>query len=193
MSWGMALMSLSETEQTQLLTLARASIAHGLSKGHALPVKLADYPHTLTQPRATFVTLERHGQLRGCIGMLEAIRPLVEDVAENAYAAAFRDPRFPPLRDAELADLQLHISILSPAEALSFDSEADLLAQIRPGIDGLILHDHGHRGTFLPSVWEQLPDKTQFLQHLKQKAGLPAHYWSDTLQVSRYTTFMFGE
>lgn len=193
MSWGMALMSLNETEQAQLLTLARTSIAHGLSKGHALPVKLADYPDTLTQPRATFVTLERHGQLRGCIGMLEAIRPLVEDVAENAYAAAFRDPRFPPLRDAELADLQLHISILSPAEALSFDSEADLLAQIRPGIDGLILHDHGHRGTFLPSVWEQLPDKTQFLQHLKQKAGLPAHYWSETLLVSRYTTFMFGE
>lgn len=124
--------------------------------------------------------------------MLQAIRPLVKDVAENAYAAAFRDPRFPPLREAEMSDLALHISILSPSENMTFSSEDDLLSQIRAGVDGLVLQENGHRGTFLPSVWEQLPDKILFLQQLKQKAGLPANYWSDTIKVARYTTFLIS-
>lgn len=137
--------------------------------------------------RATFVTLEIGGQLRGCIGMLEAHRPLANDVAENAFSAAFRDPRFPPLSDVEFDDLEISISVLSPPEEMSFSSEKDLLDQIRPGIDGLILEEGFRKGTFLPSVWEQLSEKEAFLEHLKQKAGLPPGYWSDTLRVFRYT------
>jgi AmmeMemoRadiSam system protein A len=188
----MALMSLNENQQNQLLELAKASIKHGLRTGQSLSINLSDYADELTEDRATFVTLEHHGQLRGCIGMLQAIRPLVKDVAENAYAAAFRDPRFPPLREAEMSDLALHISILSPSENMTFSSEDDLLSQIRAGVDGLVLQENGHRGTFLPSVWEQLPDKILFLQQLKQKAGLPANYWSDTIKVARYTTFLIS-
>lgn len=185
-------MSLNKSQKSQLLQLARDSIRLGLETGKPLRVDLQIYPAELTVDRACFVTLERQGQLRGCIGMLEAVRPLVEDVAENAFSAAFRDPRFPPLTKEELADLDLHISILSPAESMSFDSEQDLIAQLRPGVDGLILQDGYRRGTFLPSVWEQLPDARLFLRHLKQKAGLPPDYWSDTLKISRYTTEMFS-
>lgn len=185
-------MSLTKTQQDQLLVLARQSIAHGLQTGRPLAVNLDDYPAALSQSRATFVTLERHDQLRGCIGMLEALRPLAEDVAENAFAAAFRDRRFPPLTADELADLELHISVLSPAEAIGFTSEADLISQLRPGIDGVILQERGRRGTFLPSVWDDLPKPNEFLHHLKQKAGLPPTYWSDTIQAYRYTTEMFG-
>lgn len=185
-------MSLTESERNILLKLARDSIEHGLRTGKPLKIKISNYASELTVDRACFVTLERQGQLRGCIGMLEAVRPLVEDVAENAFAAAFRDPRFPPLSEDELADLDIHISILSPAELIDFSSEQDLLSKIRPGIDGLILQDGYHRGTFLPSVWEQLPDPRQFLRHLKQKAGLPTDYWSDSVKISRYTTEMFS-
>jgi AmmeMemoRadiSam system protein A len=113
-------------------------------------------------------------------------------VAQNAYAAAFSDPRFPPLREGEFEELDIHISILSPAEAMHFTSEADLLQQLRPGEDGLVMEEGFRRGTFLPSVWEQLPTPELFLRHLKQKAGLPADYWSSTLEVSRYTTHSFG-
>jgi len=178
--------------QNTLLKLAQDSIVHGLRTGQALQPVLTDFPDSLRQKQASFVTLERHGQLRGCIGMLEAVRPLALDVAENAFAAAFRDPRFPPLRDSELFGLQLHISILSPSEAIHFESESDLVAQLQPNIDGLILQEGLHRGTFLPSVWEQLPESKDFLRHLKQKAGLPAEYWSNSLQVWRYRTEIFG-
>lgn len=188
----MVLMSLTKQQQDSLLQLARQSIRHGLRHGIPLRIELDAYPAALLQQRASFVTLQRHGQLRGCIGMLEAVRPLVEDVAKNAFAAAFRDPRFPPLREAECADLELHLSILSPAEALSFTSESELLAQLQPRIDGLILQEGHRRGTFLPSVWHQLPQAEEFLQHLKQKAGLPAQYWSDSLRVWRYRSESFG-
>lgn len=185
-------MATSTENRGILLAVAGASIRYGLSHGRPLPVSAADYAPELGLQRATFVTLQRRGKLRGCIGMLEAVRPLVEDVAHNAYAAAFSDPRFAPLTTAELVGLELHLSILSPGEPLHCSSEADLVRQMRPGIDGLILSDRGRRGTFLPSVWESLPTPVQFLRHLKQKAGLPADYWSDTLQVTRYTTESFG-
>lgn len=188
----MVLMSLNDSDKRLLIQLAKDSIKHGLATGQPLQVKLQDYPPELTVDRATFVTLERQGQLRGCIGMLEAVRPLVEDIAENAFSAAFRDPRFPPLTADELTDLDLHISVLSPAEAMSFTSEQDLVSKIQPGIDGLILQEGYRRGTFLPSVWEQLPDAQQFLRHLKQKAGLPPDYWSDSVKISRYKTEMFS-
>jgi AmmeMemoRadiSam system protein A len=108
-------------------------------------------------------------------------------VAENAYAAAFRDPRFPPVSESEFTQLEYHISLLTPAEPLQFRDEADLISQLQPNVDGLVLEDGRHRGTFLPSVWESLPDRKQFLQQLKLKAGLSPDYWSDTVKVSRYT------
>ncbi|TCT20691.1 AmmeMemoRadiSam system protein A [Thiobaca trueperi] len=180
-------------QRRTLLEIATRSIAHGLERGIPLEVDPADYPQPLRAIRATFVTLEMAGNLRGCIGVLEAFRPLVEDVAHNAFAAAFEDPRFPRLRPTEFAGLDLKISILTPAEPLTFASEAELLSQIRPGIDGLILQDRRHRGTFLPSVWEQLPDPVDFLEHLKRKAGLPGGYWSNSLRVLRYTSESFGK
>jgi AmmeMemoRadiSam system protein A len=188
----MALMSLTKPQQTVLLTLAWESIAHGLKTGKPLSVNPDEYPPELVEPRATFVTLERQKELRGCIGMLEAIRPLVEDVAENAFAAAFCDRRFLALTDHELDDLEVHISILSPAEEMTFGSELDLLAQLRPHVDGLILQEGSHRATFLPSVWESLHAPMQFLQQLKLKAGLPAAYWSKTIKAYRYTTESIG-
>lgn len=183
--------TLCEEEHILLRKIAREAIEYGLNEENHLPVETSRYPKSLQNPGASFVTLNRNGQLRGCIGSLEAYQPLVNDVAYNAYAAAFNDPRFPPLTEDELADLELHISVLTPAQPMNFNSESDLLEQIRPGIDGLVLEDGFNRGTFLPSVWESLPDKTTFLRHLKQKAGLPPDYWSPTIKVSRYTTESF--
>lgn len=182
-----------ETEQQQqLMEIANASIRHGIDYGRPLIPELDRLPPQLRESGASFVTLHRLGELRGCIGSLIPHRPLAEDIAENAYSAAFSDSRFPPLREEELEGLDIHISILSPAEPMHFNSEADLLAQLRPGVDGLIMEEGLRRGTFLPSVWEQLPKAELFLRHLKQKAGLPADYWSETLQVRRYTTYSFG-
>lgn len=180
-------MSYNPQQHQILLTLARESIKTGLTKGKALPVDSSDFDPELQQQRASFVTLHKYQQLRGCIGSLQALRPLVEDVSQNAYAAAFRDPRFEPVKASELDQLEISISILTPAEPMSFSSEADLIQQLRPGEDGLILQQGYQRGTFLPAVWEQLPNPKEFLQHLKLKAGLPADYWSDSIQVSRYS------
>jgi len=175
-----------------LLQIARESISLGLTQDTPLSVIAGNYPAELQAVRACFVTLNQRGALRGCIGHLEASLPLIEDVAENAYSAAFRDPRFPPLAPHELADLEIHISVLTPSQPISFTSEADLIGQLRPYVDGLILTDGLHRGTFLPSVWEQLPEPAQFLRHLKLKAGLGADYWSDYIQVYRYETESFA-
>jgi AmmeMemoRadiSam system protein A len=183
---------LDDHERKTLLQVAADSVRHGLATGQALEVEVADYSAALQQSGASFVTLTIQRQLRGCIGMLQATRPLVEDVAQNAYAAAFEDTRFPPLSAVEYDQLEYHISILNPAEAIEFESEADLLQQLRPGIDGLILEDRGRRATFLPSVWESLPQAADFLRHLKMKAGLAPDYWSNTLHAQRYTVEDFG-
>ena len=149
--------NLSKEDRTTLLDVARRSIQHGLTEHSPLPVKLEEYAETLRPIRATFITLETEGRLRGCIGTLEARSPLVKDVADHAFAAAFEDPRFPPLRSEEFPHLDIHISVLSPAEPLHFQSEDELLAQLRPGVDGLILRlGQQRRATFLPSVWETL-------------------------------------
>jgi hypothetical protein len=185
-------MSLTKEQQQRLLDLAKSSIQHGLQTGRALKVNLADFPAELTERRATFVTLHKHHQLRGCIGMLEAVRPLAEDIAENAFLAAFKDPRFPPLTEDEFGELEIHLSILTPAEPVAFSSEQELITQLQPGIDGLILEEGRRRGTFLPSVWEQLPEPEQFLRHLKQKAGLAPDYWSESIRIYRYRTEMIG-
>ncbi len=186
-------MHLTDSDKQQLLQLARNSIQHGLQSGNPLSVDSDAFTESLKQTAACFVTLNIQGQLRGCIGHLSAIEPLVDDVAENAFSAAFRDPRFPPLSESEFNDIEIEISVLTPAEKMSFSDEQDLLAQIQPGVDGLILEDGYYRGTFLPSVWESLPDKQDFWTHLKLKAGLSPGHWSDTLQVSRYHTLAFSE
>jgi len=184
---------LGSQERNELLVVARASIRHGLDGHRPLVVDPARYPASLQQERAAFVTLTEEGRLRGCIGHLEACQALVRDVADNAFAAAFRDPRFQPLSAAELERIHIHVSVLSPQEPLDIGSELELLKVIRPGVDGLILEEEHHRGTFLPSVWETLRDPRQFLAHLKMKAGLSPEYWSDRMKVARYTTESFGE
>lgn len=184
---------LDPSQRRVLLALARRSIEHGLEQGGPLPVVPSDYPADLRARRATFVTLEAEGTLRGCIGHLEAVQPLVLDVAENAFAAAFRDPRFPPLTRPELARLAIDVSVLTPSQSLSFTSEEALLRMIEPGRDGLILEEGAARGTFLPTVWESLPEPRAFLRHLKQKAGLPPDHWSDRIRVRRYRTESFSE
>ncbi len=172
-----------------LTRLARAAIATRLGgAGATLPC-----PDWMRKPGATFVTLTQKGQLRGCIGSLEAHRPLSDDLLENARAAAFRDPRFPPLEADELPHTRVEVSILSPAEPMTFTDQADLLRQLRPGVDGLILEHGHHRGTFLPQVWEQLPRPADFLAHLKRKAGLAADFWAPDLKVSRYTVEKYKE
>ncbi|MBF0264225.1 MAG: AmmeMemoRadiSam system protein A [Gammaproteobacteria bacterium] len=177
----------NEQDRNTLLQLAKESIKYGLDNHEPLSVTLNNYAETLQSKRASFVTLNINHQLRGCIGSLVAHRPLAEDIAHNAYAAAFSDPRFPSLSETEFSLLEYHLSVLSESSPMSFASEEDLLQQMRPGIDGLILEDNGQRGTFLPSVWEQLPDAVSFLKHLKQKAGLPINHWSNNIKVSRYT------
>jgi AmmeMemoRadiSam system protein A len=188
----MVLMSLSKEHQQRLLELAKSSIKHGLQTGKSLTINLADFPPELAEPGATFVTLYINHKLRGCMGALDAVRPLANDTAENAFSAAFKDSRFPPLEAEELAELEIHLSILSPAEAISFTSEQDLLSQLQPSIDGLILKEGSRRATFLPSVWESLPTPQEFLRQLKQKAGLPKDYWSDSIKVYRYRTEPVG-
>ncbi len=184
---------LTPQEKAILLRLARESIRYGLESGKPLMLDISSLPESLQQTRASFVTLHKHGQLRGCIGSIIPTRPLALDVSHNAFAAAFEDPRFPPVQASELDDLDIEISILSMPEPIEFSSEEDLLEKIRPGIDGLILKEGPYSGTFLPSVWEQIPDKREFLRQLKRKAGLPADYWSPTIRVFRYTTDSFSE
>lgn len=177
-----------------LLAGARAAIRHGLQQDRIASVNLDDYPPALHKTQASFVTLKIRGQLRGCIGTLEAYRPLVIDVVENAHAAAFRDPRFAPLAADEYRLLSLHLSLLGIAESLSPSSEKQLLSVLRPGIDGLILDAGGrHRSTFLPAVWQSLPDPEDFLAQLRLKAGLPAGYWSSDIRFFRYTVEEISE
>ncbi|MGE5504260.1 MAG: AmmeMemoRadiSam system protein B [Actinomycetota bacterium] len=171
-----------------LTDLARRSIGAALAAGGKAPrLELpADAPERLREPGAVFVTLKRHGQLRGCIGSPTAWRPLGEDVVDNACKAAFGDPRFPPVSAAEVEELDLSVSVLTAPVPMTFAGEADLLAQLRPGIDGLIIEDQGRRALFLPSVWEQLPDKGAFLGHLKAKAGMSPGHFSPTFKASRF-------
>lgn len=172
-----------------LLKLARGAIESAF--GAPAPT-VVDVPW-LRQPGATFVTLTRHGNLRGCIGALEAYRPLREDVCQNTLAAAFHDPRFPPLESRELADLKVEVSLLTPPQPMTFSDEADALGQLRPNIDGVIFECGHYRSTFLPQVWEQLPSPRQFMAHLKRKAGLPEDFWSPQVKLSRYTVEKWKE
>ena len=188
-------MSIHNPEQGRLLiALARQAIASQFEQ------VISDLPHPdwLDLPAAVFVTLTQcnaNGQsaLRGCIGSLEAQRSLYDDVLANARAAAFKDPRFPPLSRKEFDTTRIEVSILTPAEPMQFDNETDALHQLRPGIDGVILEHDWHRATFLPQVWQQLPEPRQFMANLKQKAGLAADFWAPDLHLSRYQVEKFRE
>jgi len=165
-----------------LLVRARNAIAARLDQ----PL-LAEPDHpALARPGATFVTLTRNGELRGCIGSLEAHRPLDADVRANAVAAAFSDPRFPPLTLAELPRTRVEVSLLTTPVPMTFSSEADALRQLRPNVDGIVLIAGQRRGTFLPQVWEQLPEPRVFMARLKEKAGLAVDWWSPEVQLQRY-------
>jgi len=181
-------MTYDDQEKKILLTVSKKSILHGLQNNEPLSINLMQYTEALQQVRAVFVTLKLEGHLRGCIGTLQALEPLVTAVARYAFQAAFQDPRFPPVTSAEAEGLEIFLSVLSPAEPITFKSEKDLIGQLRPNIDGLVLIERGHSSTFLPSVWSQLKDSKEFLAHLKIKAGLPHSYWSNTIQIKRYTT-----
>ncbi len=178
-------------EQKTLKQTAKQSVVYGLKNDHPLPVDIAHYTNNLTVQGASFVTLNIQEKLRGCIGALKAYQPLIKDVSKHAYMAAFKDARFPPITPQELNQLTYHISVLSPYQPLSFTSEQNLISEICPGTDGLILIDNGHQGTFLPSVWRQIPTPAIFIQKLKQKAGLPIDYWSESIKVFKYTVFEF--
>ncbi len=171
----------------QLLTIARESIEHGLQHARCFDLDTAVFPEELQAPRACFVTLKSGQALRGCIGSLEAVRPLAADIHENAYAAAFRDSRFAPLAASEWPAVRLSLSILSSPEVMPVADETALLTALRPGIDGVILEYGQRRATFLPAVWEMLPDPIQFLLQLKLKAGLPEEFWAEELRIYRYT------
>ena len=178
--------SLSDREREILRQVARDSILQGVEEGVPLRVPLESFPASLRAEGAAFVTLHKEGRLRGCIGSYLARRPLVEDVAQNAFAAAFRDPRFPPVSLEESGTLDLHISLLSAPESLPVGSREALLQALRPGIDGLLLEDPPHRATFLPQVWRSLPVPEEFLEELLLKSGLPRRHWSATLRFQRY-------
>lgn len=172
----------AQTLGETLLIVARNSIAAHFG----LPARNFAWLPALDENGATFVTLTQDGELRGCIGSLLAQRPLHEDVAANARAAAFADPRFPPLTESEISRTRLEVSLLGEAEFMAFRDEADALAQLRPGIDGLILYHGSQRATFLPQVWEALPERARFMAQLKQKAGLPPDLWDEHIRLARY-------
>lgn len=147
----------------------------------------------LYEHRATFVTLTQVDELRGCVGSIEAVRPLLEDVRHNAIAAAFRDPRFSPLTAAELDGVEVEVTVLSPLEPMEFDGEDDARARLRPGVDGVVLRWGAHRATFLPQVWESLPTPEAFLSSLKRKAGLAPDFWDSGVELECYTARHWSE
>lgn len=175
-----------------LLKIARAAISRALkARNPSLAIdQSADW---LNQPGATFITLTYHGELRGCIGSLLACDPLIEDVSNNAISAALRDTRFPPLTIAELDEISVEVSLLSELQPINFTDETDALSKLRPGIDGIVLEYGTYRSTFLPQVWETLPQPQQFLARLKSKAGLTEDFWSNDIQLFRYTVSKWRE
>lgn len=172
-----------------LLPIARASIAQALAR----PLEAPEDAPWLQEWGASFVTLTQQGQLRGCIGSLQAHRALLADVKANAVAAALQDPRFAPLSAHELEITEIEVSLLSGMQPMAFSSESEALAQLRPGEDGVVLEYGRYRSTFLPQVWDQLPSAPLFLAQLKQKAGLPAQFWASEVRLQRYTVRKFRE
>lgn len=178
-----------DDKDRMLPAIARAAISSALGI-HKVADERAPW---LTEPGACFVTLTRHGELRGCIGSLVAHRALLADIKANAVSAALHDPRFMPLTEQELLTTRIEISLLSPPQAMQFCDEADALSQLKPGIDGVIFEYGPYRSTFLPQVWAQLPEPRQFMKHLKQKAGLTGDFWEEGIKLSRYAVVKYDE
>ncbi|MEZ5561279.1 MAG: AmmeMemoRadiSam system protein A [Pseudomonadales bacterium] len=176
-----------------LLDIARRSVERAVRLGAPLAVDVEALPEPLRAVRASFVTLTREGRLRGCIGTLEGHRPLAQDVAGNAFDTALNDPRFNPVTGVELDLVRIELSILSPMEPLEVTSERQLLAGIRPFVDGLVIDDGIRRATFLPKVWESLPEPQAFVRALKRKAGMPDEYWPAQMRTYRYHSETFSE
>ena len=172
-----------------VLALARSAIAERLRLGTLATFQDA----SLEEPRASFVTLKLAEQLRGCVGSVERRRALRDDVCANAVAAAFADPRFAPLQARELAQISIEVSLLSAEERIEVASEEELIARLRPGIDGLMLEYGWRRGTLLPQVWRDLQDPRAFVAAVKLKAGLPEDFWSPGMLVSRYAVTTWAE
>lgn len=186
--------SLSPQERLILLELARQAIEEAVKDNPLSPLDVQCLPETLRQPGASFVTLTKYGELRGCIGTLEAYQPLAEDVREHAVGAAMQDYRFPPVIVAELKDLTIEISRLTAPKPLRYKTSQELLERLRPGVDGVILRDGLRRSTFLPQVWEKLPDPADFLDHLCAKMGSSPNVWRyRQLQVFTYQVEEFHE
>ncbi|WP_432473840.1 AmmeMemoRadiSam system protein A [Amphritea sp. HPY] len=177
----------TKAEQEYLLALVRSVIKVGLDRQQPVGGEIVscEYP-SLQRQRACFVTLKIDGQLRGCVGNLQADSRLVDAVSRNAYLAAFRDQRFNPVSRDESEQLEVEISVLTPMRELSVLNNTELLQKLRPGVDGLVFEAGDNRATFLPAVWEQLPDPKSFVERLKQKAGLSLDYWSDAVQCQVY-------
>ncbi|MBU0532136.1 AmmeMemoRadiSam system protein A [Candidatus Micrarchaeota archaeon] len=170
----------SSEEKEFMLKTARMAIKHYLETSETLEIKASELPsQKLTEDGACFVTLHYNDQLRGCIGSLEAHRPIIMDIIENALASAFGDPRFPMLTKIEFPKIKISISVLTKPEPLPINGPDDLLNKLVPKKHGLILEKDFHRATFLPAVWDEIPDKEEFLNHLSMKAGLPPNGWKD--------------
>lgn len=186
--------SLDESERRILLTLARQSIEQAVGKKPRPILGLEQYSAKLRQDGASFVTLTKQGSLRGCIGALEAYQPLVQDVCEHAAAAALEDYRFQPVALAEVSALEIEISVLTQPLPLPYHRPEELLTLLKPGVDGVILRDGYRRATFLPQVWEQIPDIETFLSHLCQKMGQSSQTWkTKKLEVLTYRVEEFHE
>jgi AmmeMemoRadiSam system protein A len=184
---------LAASERRVLLAVARASIEHGLTTGSPLRPDPRGHGPTLQRLAASFVSLHRGGELRGCVGRLEPVGALVVDVAENAYGAAFLDERFAPLGRVELADLRLGVSVLGELQPLPVGSRAELCAALRPKLDGLVLRQGRQRATFLPGVWETLREPEAFVAALERKAGLDRSAWERGVECLRYDVEEFAE
>ena len=184
---------INESEQEQLLGIARRSIESGLAGGSSLQPGNENLAGSLSIRLGAFVTLTRCEVLRGCIGSLESTDPLAQAVANSAFKAAFSDSRFAPLEAAEIEDTRIEISVLSELEPLAAVCRADLLDRLRPGEDGLLLQDRGHHATFLPGVWDKISDPEEFLGQLLVKAELPGDYWSESISFKRYRALSFSE
>ncbi|MFZ5524765.1 MAG: AmmeMemoRadiSam system protein A [Pseudomonadota bacterium] len=172
-----------------LLPIARAEISRVLN----VPYAVDETAPWLAEYGACFVTLTQSGELRGCIGSLQAHRPLLADVKSNAVSAAQRDPRFTPLTVEELDITTVEVSLLSTAQEMNVRDEADALAQLRPNVDGIVFEYGRYRSTFLPQVWESLAQPRQFLAMLRRKAGLPDDFWEEGVKLSRYTVTKWSE
>lgn len=172
-----------------LLSIARGAIAQALGR----TLEPGEETRWLQEPGATFVTLTHHGALRGCIGSLQAQRRLIDDVKANAVAAALRDPRFAPLAPRELDTVRVGVSLLSTMQPMAVQDEADALAQLKVGVDGLVFECDGRRSTFLPQVWEQLTTPREFLRQLKAKAGFAPDFWTTGVRLQRYTVTKWEE